>query len=168
MLKGSKFKPSLSKKSRYKQGEIKASKLQKFIVTEASNSFVYRSSYEYSFMLWCENNGNVKAWSSEPYAIKYYCPVKKKERSYWIDFTALMHDDVKLLVEVKPEKDLVAVKQFQLSYSRLGTSEAKTQYLLANQTAANNYAKWQAAMKYAKSKSMKFQVVTEKFLKSYL
>jgi hypothetical protein len=166
-VKGSNYKPNLSKNSRYKNGEILASKLKKFVITECSKSFVYRSSYEYIFHLWCENNGNVLKWSSEPYAITYFCPVKKKQRSYWLDFTMQMVDNKLIFVEIKPEKDLQAVKHFQLAYSRLTTSEARTSYIQANKIAANNLAKWQAAKKYALAKGAEFQVVTEKFLKQY-
>lgn len=167
-MRGSKFKPALSKNSRYKNGEIPAYKLKKFVATEASKTFIYRSSYEYAFMIWCENNGNVIHWSSEPFSIPYFCPVKKKQRSYWIDFNSIMNNGVKILVEIKPEKDLQEVKNFQLAYSRLGTSEAKSQYILSHKVAANNYAKWQAAKKYAQATGRLFQVVTEKFLKSYI
>lgn len=167
-MRGSRFKPALSKKSRYKNGEIPASKLKKFIQTELSKTFVYRSSYEYSFMIWCEQSPKVKGWSSEPFSIKYFCPVKKKERSYWIDFTMIMFDNQKVLVEVKPEKDLKSVKLFQVAYSRLTTSEAKTSFIQGNKTSANNFAKWQAAKAFSKANNMIFQVVTEKFLTSYL
>lgn len=164
-MKGSYHKPTLNKKSKYKNGEIPAAKLTKFVATEKSKSFVYRSSYEYSFMLWCENNGNVKAWSSEPHSIKYFCPVKKKERSYWIDFTVEMTDSTKLFVEIKPEKDKLAVQVFQKMLSTLSTSEAKTNYIQSNKVAANNFAKWQTAIKYCKERNYIFQLVTEKFLK---
>jgi hypothetical protein len=168
MLKGANVKPKLSKKSRYKNGEIAPSKLTKFKPTEKSPTFVYRSSYEYVFCMWCEYNANVVSWSSEPYSIEYYCPVKKKLRSYWIDFISKMIDGQKIIIEVKPEKDLQAVKIFQQTFARLTTAEAKTSYIQANKIAANNYGKWQAAKKYAKQNGMQFQVVTEKFLKSYI
>lgn len=129
---------------------------------------MYRSSYEYSFMLWCENNGNVKGWSSEPDTISYFCPVKKKQRSYWIDFIVYMQDGTSILVEVKDEKEKLAVQVFQKTYATLGTSEAKTSYIQSNRIAANNFAKWQTATAYAKRKNMLFQVITQKFLKSYL
>lgn len=158
-------KPSLSRKSRYKNGEIPVSKLKKFLVTESSQTFVYRSSYEYMFMLFCENSLNVKSWSSEPFTIDYYCLAKQKNRKYWIDFTYTTISGDRYLVEIKPEKDFIEVKQFSKFFNSIQDEKHKLNYALGNERASNNYSKWIFAKEYAKGINAKFVVVTEKFLK---
>lgn len=158
-------KPNISKKSRYKNGEIPCHKLRKFMITEDSKSFVFRSSYEYLFMLFCENSPNVKAWSSEPFTIDYYCLAKQKMRKYWIDFTYISTSGQKYLVEIKPEKDFAEVKLFSSKFNSIENEEHKRNYALGNERASNNYSKWVQAKIYANSIDAKFIVVTEKFLK---
>lgn len=152
-------KPTLN--SGYRQGYYVPKNPQKYAGNPAE--IIYRSSWEFKFMEFCDNNDSVIEWGSESVAIAYFNPLVKKPAKYWIDCYMKTKNrdgsETKWLIEVKPNKYLekpVAPEKLTekgvLSYAR----HAKA-YLI-------NSAKFEAAQDYARTHNMKFGIITENFL----
>ena len=119
------------------------------------HNVIYRSSWEYKFMKWCESTPSVLEWGSEEIAIPYISPVDGKRHKYFPDF----------YVKIKGKKYMVEVKPFKQ------TKEPKTQkkitksYVSEVLTWAVNKAKWKAAGEVCEDNGYKFMIITEKELK---
>ena len=115
---------------------------------------VYRSSWEYKFMLWCDQTSSVTEWGSEEIAVPYISPVDGKRHKYYPDFYVKVNNK-KYMVEVKPAKQ---------------TKEPKIQkkvtkrYITEAYTYATNQAKWKQAREYCADRMWEFKVITEKEL----
>ena len=120
-----------------------------------ARNVVYRSSWEYKFMEWCDSHPSVEEWASEEIIIPYISPVDGKRHRYFPDFYVKVGKK-KYIAEVKP------------SYQ---TKEPKTQkrntkkYISEVMTYAVNQAKFKAATEFCKDHGWEFMVVTEKELK---
>lgn len=110
----------------------------------------YRSSWEFTFMCFCDNNPAVVNWASEAIQIPYYNPVSGKNTIYVPDFLIVYVDANNRkhveLVEIKPSKE--------------ATMESAKSYR-DKLMVAINMAKWAAADAWAKANNMRFRVVTE-------
>lgn len=117
----------------------------------------YRSSWERTFMKWCDLRENIVKWSSEEMCIWYYDPVSKKNRRYFPDFIIKVRDSDGLIrtqmIEVKPHKQVVGP-------DRNPTRKTKS-WLYEVYTYATNMAKWESAKKYCKEKGWEFVIITE-------
>ena len=111
----------------------------------------YRSSWEWAFMRFCDNNPSITQWASESIQIPYRNPLTGRNTIYVPDFFIVYNskkqDKVAELIEVKPNnqakrKDLGKNAQNQAAY-------------------VVNRAKWEAANKWAKGKGIRFRVITE-------
>jgi hypothetical protein len=109
----------------------------------------FRSSWETAYAGALERSPAVKSWSSEPFSITYYNPIKKRNTLYWPDFVVEYANGFVLIVEIKPLKEALAEK-------------ARTLYDKA--MVLQNTAKWQAAAAFAKTQGWGFRVYTEKDL----
>ena len=71
------------------------------------SKIVFRSSWEFKFLRWCDNTPSVLRFSSEPISIPYLDPIDHRIHEYFIDFWVEMVDSEKAvkrwLIEVKPE-----------------------------------------------------------------
>lgn len=135
------------------QGQFKTKNPQKYI-GDFKNIY-YRSSWEFSVMLWCDNNPNVINWSSEELVIPYLCPTDNAYHRYFVDFTITLIDGQNLWVELKPEK-----------YTKLPEKQkSKKRHITEVFQYVKNQAKWKAADEYAKKHNAKFQIWTENTLK---
>ena len=110
----------------------------------------YRSSWEWAFMNFCDGNDNVIQWASEPVRIPYRHPLTGKMTTYVPDFIVTYrgphNTTVAELIEIKPKKQSVLEdKQSQRDRAQV----------------AINYAKWDAAQRWAKANGLKFRVITE-------
>ena len=138
---------------RYKQGKY-IPRLPKKYKGDYRN-IVYRSSWEYKFMQWCDTTPSVLEWGSEEIAIPYISPVDGKRHKYYPDFYVKVKNK-KYMVEVKPNKQ---------------TKEPKTQKKLTKRyvtevvTYSVNRAKWRAAEEFCKDYGWEFMLITEKELK---
>lgn len=119
----------------------------------------FRSSWEYRFMIWADNNNSVLQWGSEEIAIPYIHPLKKdlqgnqKTARYFPDFIMRTMDqqgNVKtVVVEIKPKKESVLTEK--------STDRDRLAYIV-------NQAKWQAARAFCQRNGAEFAVVTEEQL----
>ena len=92
-----------NKKGRFKQGFFPLDECKKYI---GVGPIIYRSSWENKFCIYCETNKHVVKWSSEPFEIKYWNPIKEKYSKYHPDFFILLDDGKKLVIEVKPDNQI--------------------------------------------------------------
>ena len=117
----------------------------------------YRSSWERTFMKWCDLREEVLKWSSEEMCIWYMDPISKKNRRYFPDFIIQVKDSDGLIrtemIEVKPYKQMVGPDRNPARKTKAWIYEVKTY--------ATNMAKWEAAKKYCKKKGWSFRIITE-------
>ena len=111
----------------------------------------YRSGWELTFMMFCDNNKNVTQWSSESIKIPYRHPLTGKQTIYVPDFLVVYVDkngrQIAEMVEIKPKKQTL-----------IESKRASTQL---RATVAINHAKWAAAQAYCKRMGIAFRVITE-------
>ena len=136
------------------QGQFKAKNPQKY--KGDFKNIYYRSSWEFSVMLWCDNNPNVLYWSSEELVIPYLCPTDNTYHRYFVDFTIALRDGQTLWVELKPDKYTKPPEK----------QKSKKRHITEVFQYVKNQAKWKAANECAIKHNAKFQVWTENTLKS--
>lgn len=154
-----------SKTSRYKQGYFDVSKSSKYL--EKHRPCIYRSSWEWKFMVWAEREDRVKKWISEPFSLEYPCLLTGKIRHYNIDFvvdySTEIGEDEKWLIEIKPSKEVKEAINFGRTLKLITSPEAKKAYTASNKIAAKNYSKWTYAKKYCEERGYRFIIVTEQW-----
>ena len=110
----------------------------------------YRSGWEHAFMRFLDNNDHVVNWASESISIPYRNPVTGKQSMYVPDFLITYRNKnnqlIAELVEIKPKKQSVIE-------SKMSAREGAI--------VAVNYAKWDAATKWARRNGITFRVITE-------
>jgi len=110
----------------------------------------YRSGWEHAFMRFLDNNEHVVNWASESITIPYRTPVTGKQSLYVPDFLITYRNKnnqlIAELVEIKPKKQSVIE-------SKMSAREGAV--------VAVNYAKWDAATKWARRNGLTFRVLTE-------
>jgi len=116
---------------------------------------IFRSLWERNAFRWCENNPNVRAWSSEEIVVPYKSRADGKLHRYFVDLYIEMKNGKVFLVEIKPKKETQPPKQPKRKTKR---------YINEVLTFAKNQDKWEAATQYAEHKGWKFQVWTEETL----
>ena len=133
--------------SKYASGKYQVKNPEKYMGKRLPN---YRSSWEFTFMSFCDNNPAVINWVSEGIKIPYYNPVSGKQTVYVPDFLVVYVDANQRqhteLVEIKPSKE--------------ATMESARSYR-DKLSVAINMAKWAAADSWARANNMRFRVVTE-------
>lgn len=133
--------------AKYAQNIYKIKNPEKYIGTKSP---FYRSSWEFTFMCFCDNNPAVLQWSSEPIRIPYRNPVTGKNTTYVPDFLMVYIDANQKqhieLLEIKPLKEatMESAKTMRDKYS-----------------VAINMAKWEAAKNWCKANNIQFRIVTE-------
>lgn len=110
----------------------------------------YRSGWEHSFMRFCDTNEHILQWASEPVSIPYRHPLTGRMTNYVPDFiiTYRNRDNTVRaeLIEIKPKGQSVIESKMK-SRDRA--------------VVAVNYAKWDAATKWARRNGLMFRVITE-------
>lgn len=121
---------------------------------------ISRSKWETAAMRYFDRCSSCLSWGSESAVVRYFDPVKRKERRYFIDFTAVFKTKdgttKKFYIEVKPHRQTLKPKQSK-------RKKAST-FLVESNTYITNCAKWDAAHKWAKSRGGVFIILTEKDL----
>jgi hypothetical protein len=113
---------------------------------------VYRSSWELTFMQFCDNNPSVQQWASEPVKIPYRDPLTGKQTVYVPDFLIVYLDkNMKThteMVEIKPANQMLKEKVGKNPYNQ-------AQYV-------KNMAKWEAAGAWCRNQNIRFRVINER------
>jgi len=152
------FGPRTTKVS--KQGYFIPSRPEKYI---GNPKIIFRSSWEFRFMQWCDTTPTVVRWSSEPIGIPYFNPLDRKVHTYFVDFYVAYTDsdgnEKAWLVEVKPTKYI----QHPKAPERM-TEKQTANYLWAAKQYIINKAKFEAAKEYASGLGIGFGIITENFL----
>lgn len=133
---------------RFAQGKYVLRNPEKYIGTGTPT---YRSSWEWSFMRFCDLNESVQQWASESVKIPYRCPITNRPTIYvpdfliqYVDKNNKMHVE---LIEIKPAN--------QTLYEKVGRSKRnQIEY-------ARNLAKWAAAREFCQAKGIVFRVLNE-------
>ena len=133
--------------AKWAQGTYQIQNPQKYV---GKGTPRYRSGWELSFMRFCDTNDNILQWASESLAIPYRHPLTGKTTNYVPDFliTYRTRDNTVRaeLIEIKPEKQSIIAEKMN----------SKDRAVVAI-----NYAKWDAAAKWAKRNGLTFRVITE-------
>ena len=89
---------------KFAQGKFQITHPEKYVGNKIP---VYRSSWEWSFMRFCDTNESIIEWASEPLRIPYRCPLTNRVTSYvpdflikYVDKTNRIHVE---LIEIKPQ-----------------------------------------------------------------
>jgi len=176
-------KPNQGPNAKTKQGYAKIKNKEKYIGDP--ELIIYRSSWEFGFIKYCDMSPSVKRWSSEPVSIPYYDRVSKLEecakfglnpndpsnwevKNYNTDFwfEADMGGDKteKIFVEIKPSYQLKKPppppRDAPLKEQRIFNNAAKA-YII-------NEAKFAAMKEWAEKNGCKFYVFTEQTLERIL
>lgn len=133
--------------SKYHQGKYNVTNPEKYA---GAGSPTFRSSWEFTFMQFCDNNANVLAWASEPVRIPYKHPVTGKLTNYVPDFIITYIDS-----NNKKYAELIEIKPASQTRPELAKSRGDQQQV------AINYAKWDAATKWSAKRGMRFRILNE-------
>jgi hypothetical protein len=135
--------------SKFAQGKFTLKNTEKYVGTKTPT---YRSSWEHTFMMFCDNHPNIIQWASEAVQIPYRNPVTGKQSIYVPDFFVMYEDKNgnrrAEIVEVKP--------------SSQATMEAAGKNNQNKLSVVVNTAKWQAAQIWCRRQQITFRVITEK------
>lgn len=130
------------------QGKYNIKNPEKYIGTTVPT---YRSSWEFAFCQFCDNNPNIISWASEAIKIPYRNPLTGRNTIYVPDFLVVYQDkDGKQrteLIEIKPSS--------QTTLESAGNNRQNKAAVIVNK------AKWQVANAWAKRAGITFRVVTE-------
>jgi len=111
----------------------------------------FRSSWEHSFMRFCDENPAVLQWASEAIHIPYKNPFTNKNTIYIPDFMIMYmnknNEKFGELIEIKPSKQT--------------TLEAAGRSMRDQAAAVLNAYKWQAAQAWCSQNGLRFRVLTE-------
>ena len=133
--------------SKFRQGFYEVKNTAKYVGLGKPR---FRSGWELTFMMFLDNNEHVIQWASESISIPYRNPITGKQSIYVPDFfvTYRGRDNTMRaeLVEIKPRKQ-------SLIESKASDRDRAI--------VAVNYAKWDAATKWARRNGLLFRVINE-------
>lgn len=133
--------------SKFAQGVYEIKNFQKYVGKSKPR---YRSGWEHAFMRFLDNNEHVVNWASESISIPYRNPVTGRQSMYVPDFLITYRNRsnqlIAELVEIKPKKQSVIESKMSARDGAI---------------VAVNYAKWDAATKWARRNGLTFRVITE-------
>jgi hypothetical protein len=133
---------------RFNQGVYTPKNPEKYMGTKMP---LYRSSWELTFMTFCDNNPGIQQWSSESVKIPYRDPLTGKQTVYIPDFLISYVDKNQKkhveLIEIKPVNQMLREKVGKNPYNQ-------AQYV-------KNIAKWSAAGAWCKQQGIKFRIINE-------
>ena len=134
--------------SKFARGKFQMTQPDKYVGTKVPT---YRSSWELSFMKFCDTNISVQKWASEAVQIPYRDPLTGRQTVYvpdffiqYVDKLGKMHVE---LIEIKPASQTIL--------ERVGKNKYNQAQFVKNQ------AKWASANLWCKQQGIKFRVVNE-------
>jgi hypothetical protein len=134
--------------TKFARGKFIMTQPEKYVGTKIPT---YRSSWEWSFMRFCDTNNSVQKWASEAVNIPYRDPLTGRQTIYVPDFFIQYVDkNNKMnveLIEIKPASQTIL--------ERVGKNKYNQAQFVKNQ------AKWQAATIWCKQQGIKFRIVNE-------
>jgi len=133
--------------SKYAQGKFTPMNPEKYV---GNKTPTYRSSWEFVFMQFCDNNPSIINWASEAVHINYRNPLTGKNTIYVPDFLITYQDasgnQKAEVIEIKPKKE---------------TTLEGAKNIRDQASAILNMAKWEAARQWCRAHGLTFRVVTE-------
>jgi len=133
---------------KFSQGVYKIKNPEKYV---GAGSPRYRSSWEMTFMMFCDNNPSIQQWSSEPVRIPYRDPLTGKQTVYVPDFLIVYIDKNTRrhveMIEIKPSNQMLREKVGKNPYNQ-------AQFV-------KNQAKWAAAGNWCKQQNISFRIINE-------
>jgi len=133
---------------KFSQGVYKLKNPEKYM---GSKLPLYRSSWEFAFCSFCDNNPSIQEWVSEGVKIPYRDPLTGKQTVYVPDFLITYIDKHMKkhveLIEIKPANQMLKEKVGKNPYNQ-------AQYV-------KNMAKWKAAGIWCKNQGIQFRVINE-------
>jgi hypothetical protein len=133
---------------KFSKGVYKIKNPEKYIGTKDP---IFRSGWEHTFMLFCDNNPAIQQWASEPVRIPYRDPLTGRQTVYVPDFLIKYVDRTQKMnveiVEIKPANQQLLEKVGKNAYNQ-------AQYV-------KNIAKWDAANKWCRNQGIRFRIINE-------
>jgi hypothetical protein len=133
---------------KFARGKFNMKHPEKYVGTKIPT---YRSSWEWSFMNFCDTNVNISKWASEAVQIPYRDPLTNRQTVYVPDFFIQYADKMgKMhveLIEIKPASQTILERVGKNKYNQ-------AQYV-------KNQAKWQAANIWCKQQGIIFRILNE-------
>jgi hypothetical protein len=134
--------------SKFARGKFTMTQPEKYVGTKIPT---YRSSWEWSFMRFCDTNKSVQKWASEAVNIPYRDPLTGRQTIYVPDFFIQYVDKnnkiIVELIEVKPASQTILERVGKNKYNQ-------AQYV-------KNQAKWTAANIWCRQQGIKFRILNE-------
>jgi hypothetical protein len=134
--------------SKFARGKFQMTQPGKYVGLKVPT---YRSSWEWSFMRFCDTNNNIVKWASEAVQIPYRDPLTGRQTVYVPDFFIQYLDKNNgshvELIEIKPASQSIL--------ERVGKNKYNQAQFIKNQ------AKWTAANIWCKQQGIKFRIVNE-------
>ena len=133
---------------RFAQGKFTLKNPEKYLGTKDP---LYRSSWEFAFMKFCDESPSIAKWASEAVRIPYRNPLTGRYTIYVPDFFINYVDK-----GGQPHAEIVEIKPQNQSFKEKVGKNLNNQasYIL-------NQAKWEAATAWCRQKGLKFRVINE-------
>lgn len=137
--------------SKYVRGKFKLTNPEKYV---GNHTPTYRSSWEWSFMHFCDKDPRIMKWASEAIKIPYKDPFTGRQTVYVPDFFIQYADKTGKvqveLIEVKPQNQTIFEKVGKNKNNQLQW--------------AKNQVKWRAAVAWCSRQGIKFRILNEQDL----
>jgi hypothetical protein len=134
--------------AKFARGKYVIKNPEKYVGTKTPT---YRSSWEWSFMNFCDTNPHIMKWASEAVQIPYRDPLTGRQTVYVPDFFIQYLDKkgrmLVELIEIKPASQTIL--------ERVGKNKYNQQQFVKNQ------AKWSAANLWCRQQGIKFRILNE-------
>jgi len=134
--------------AKFARGKFVIKHPEKYVGTKIPT---YRSSWEWSFMNFCDTNPSIIKWASEAIQIPYRDPLTERQTVYVPDFFIQYVDKknriLTELIEIKPASQTILERVGKNKYNQ-------AQYV-------KNQAKWKAATLWCGQQGIKFRILNE-------
>ena len=149
---------------KYKQGYYKLIHPEKYLGDP--DNIKFRSSWEYAFCSYLDNNDRIIKWGCENPVVSY-TDLRGKLHRYYVDYIYQIKTNDEMivdtvLVEIKPKKELYPPEK-----PKKETNKSLESHQYALNAHITNKLKWCAALEYAEKRGWKFVIITEEHLQKW-